>query len=160
MRNLRTAAFAVVFLGLLARSASADITAFIGATTTPANRVVRGAAVGGGLLIIGFEFEYADTTEDPAAAAPSLKAGMGNVLLQTPLPLYGVQPYFTTGAGIYHESLGAHGDTGLGLNMGGGVKVTLAGPLRLRVDYRVFRLGSGALYSPAHRVYLGLNVKL
>jgi len=28
----------------------------------------------------------------------------------------------------------------------------------LRVDYRVFKLGSGALYSPAHRVYVGLNL--
>jgi hypothetical protein len=45
-------------------------------------------------------------------------------------------------------------------NTGGGVKVSLAGPLRLRVDYRVFKLGSGALYSPAHRIYAGLNLKL
>ena len=36
---------------------------------------------------------------------------------------------------------------------------SLVGPLRLRVDYRVFKLGSGALYSPAHRVYAGLNVR-
>jgi hypothetical protein len=33
------------------------------------------------------------------------------------------------------------------------------GPLRLRVDYRAFKLGSGALYSPAHRGYAGLNLK-
>jgi hypothetical protein len=39
------------------------------------------------------------------------------------------------------------------------VKVTLAGPIRLRVDYRVFKLGSGALYTPAHRIYAGLNLK-
>ena len=35
----------------------------------------------------------------------------------------------------------------------------LAGPLRLRVDYRVFRLGTGARYSPSHRIYAGLNLK-
>ena len=40
------------------------------------------------------------------------------------------------------------------------MKVKLAGPIRLRVDYRVFKLGSGALYSPAHRIYAGLNLKL
>ena len=51
---------------------------------SPANRAVRGAAIGGGLVIVGFEFEYADTTEDATAGAPSLKTGMGNVLLQTP----------------------------------------------------------------------------
>ena len=40
-----------------------------------------------------------------------------------------------------------------------GVKVSLAGPFRLRVDYRIFKLGSGALNSPTHRVYAGLNLK-
>ena len=55
--------------------------------------------------------------------------------------------------------LGARSDTGFAVNTGGGVKVSLAGPLRLRVDYRVFKLGSGALSSPAHRIYLGLNLK-
>jgi hypothetical protein len=38
------------------------------------------------------------------------------------------------------------------------VKIALVGPLRLRVDYRVFNLGSGALNSPAHRIYTGLNL--
>ena len=37
--------------------------------------------------------------------------------------------------------------------------MSLIGPLRLRVDYRVFRLGDDALYSPAHRLYMGLNLK-
>ena len=62
--------------------------------------------------------------------------------------------------GIYQEQLGARSDTGVGLNTGGGVKVSLVGPIRLRVDYRVFKLGSGALNSPAHRFYAGLNLKL
>ena len=149
-----------VFAALLATPAFADITGFIGATTTPANRLVKGVAAGGGLIVIGFEFEYADSTDDPAAFAPVLKTGMGNVLLQTPVPIFGFQPYFTTGGGIYRERLGTHVDTGVGVNVGGGVKVTLVGPLRLRVDYRMFRLGSDALYSPAHRFYVGLNVKL
>ena len=151
---------AAIALALAARPAFADLTGFIGATTTPANRLTKGVAGGAGLLVIGFEFEYADTTDDPTALAPSLKTGMGNVLLQTPVAIFGVQPYFTTGAGFFNESLGTHSETSFGLNMGGGAKVTLIGPLRLRVDYRVFKLGSGALYSPAHRVYIGLNVKL
>jgi len=162
MPTIRAAAtFGVaVFAALLATPAFADITGFIGATTTPANRLVKGVAAGGGLIVIGFEFEYADSTDDPAAFAPVLKTGMGNVLLQTPVAIFGFQPYFTTGGGIYRERLGAHVDTGVGVNIGGGVKVTLVGPLRLRVDYRMFRLGSDALYSPAHRFYVGLNVKL
>ena len=75
------------------------------------------------------------------------------------LGLMGIQPYFTTGVGLYRETLGAHQDTSGGFNTGGGAKITLIGPVRLRVDYRVFKLGSGALYSPAHRVYAGINLK-
>jgi hypothetical protein len=143
----------------MARPAAADATAFIGAATSPANRQVRGFAVGSGLLILGFEFEYSDTTDDPAALAPSLKVGSGNILLQTPGAFFGVQPYFTTGAGYYSETLGVRSDSGFAPNTGAGVKISLAGPLRLRVDYRVFKLGGGALVSPAHRIYAGLNLK-
>jgi opacity protein-like surface antigen len=158
--NLARAAAAVLLVAGLASPARADITGFIGANTTPDNRVARGAAIGTGLLVVGFEFEYSATAESTVAPlAPSLKTGMANVLLQTPLPVLGFQPYFTSGAGIYRETLGDHHDTGFGLNTGGGVKISLIGPLRLRVDYRVFKLGGGALYSPAHRVYAGLNLK-
>lgn len=138
--------------------ARADITAFIGATMTPENRMARGVAVGLGLLVVAFEFEYANTPEDLEAGAPSLLTGSGNVLLQTPIPVFGVQPYFTTGAGIYREVLGTHEQTGFAPNVGGGVKISLAGPLRLRVDYRIFTLGDAALYSPTHRIYAGLNL--
>ena len=112
---------------------------------------MRGLAIGVGMLIVGFEFEYADTPDDPTAAAPSLRTGSGNILLQTPTAFFGIQPYLTGGAGLYRETLGTHEDTSFALNTGGGVKVSLVGPLRLRIDYRVFKLGGGALASPAHR---------
>ena len=160
MRSACRTILAAAVLLTIAAPAFADITAFIGATTTPANRLARGLAAGAGLVIIGFEFEYADTTDDPLVSAPSLKTGMANVLFQTPTEIFGFQPYFTTGGGLYRERLGEHVDTSFGLNTGGGVKIRLAGPLRARIDYRVFKLGSGALHSPAHRVYVGLNVKL
>ena len=152
-------ALITVALVLAASSARADITAFLGANTTPTSRAVRGAAVGTGLLIIGFEAEYAFTPDDPDAQAPSLTTGSGNILVQTPVAFFGLQPYLTTGAGLYRESLGTHRDTNAAFNTGGGVKVTLIGPVRVRVDYRVFKLGSGALNSPAHRIYAGLNLK-
>ena len=101
----------------------------------------------------------ATASDDIASAAPVLKTFMGDALLQSPIPIFRFQPYVTTGGGIYRETFGAHQQTGFGTNVGGGVKVSLAGPLRLRVDYRVFKLGSGALYSPAHRFYAGLNLK-
>ena len=160
MTRLRTPVLAVALLALTSVPAWADITGFIGANTTPANRQVRGGAIGIGLLIVGVEVEYAFTTDDLTANAPSLKTGMGNVILQTPVAYMGFQPYFTTGGGIYQEELGAHTDTGFGLNTGGGVKVSLAGPIRLRVDYRIFKLGSSALNSPVHRIYVGINLKI
>ena len=159
MKKVRVTALATLVCGLLATPAFADITAFIGANTTPANRQVRGVAAGIGLVVVAFEFEYANTTDDLTASAPSLTTGSGNIVFQTPVAFFGFQPYFTTGGGLYRETLGAHQDTSFALNTGGGVKIALIGPVRLRVDYRVFKLGSGALQSPAQRIYAGLNVK-
>jgi opacity protein-like surface antigen len=159
MRISRAIALAAFLSIFGARSAFADLTGFVGANTTPANRQTLGASLGINILMVGFEFEYAVTTDDMTAGAPSLKTGMANVLLQTPAPLAGFQPYVTVGGGLYNETLADHSDTSFGSNFGGGVKVSLAGPIALRVDYRLFKLGSGALYSPAHRIYAGLDLK-
>jgi hypothetical protein len=151
-------ALAIAFVAAFPAAARADVTGFLGVNTTPANRPTKGFAVGMGLLFIGFEFEYASADHDARAHAPSMTTGLGNVQLQTPVPIFGLQPYFTTGGGVYRERLDARQETGFATNVGGGVKVSLAGPIRLRADYRVFKLGSGALFSPAHRVYVGLNL--
>jgi opacity protein-like surface antigen len=156
MRIVPVLTLALLLVGGVDR-ALADVTGFIGAATTPEARAVRGAALGMGLLVAGVEFEYAATSEDPGKA-PSLKTGMGNGFLQTPFPIFRVQPYFTVGGGLYREELGGQRKTGFGLNTGGGAKVSLAGPLRLRLDYRVFRLGDAALHSPTHRFYAGINL--
>lgn len=159
MHRLRLGLLSMMLIAAGAAPASADATLFLGANTTPANRSVKGIAVGAGLLVVSFEFEYAVTSSDASALAPSLKTGMANILLQTPVAIHGFQPYVTAGTGVYRERLGSQVDTGIAPNVGGGLKIGLAGPIRLRVDYRVLRLGSGALYSPAHRVYVGLNLK-
>jgi opacity protein-like surface antigen len=159
MPRFRTVALAIVLTALAATPARADLTAFLGANMSPANRQVRGAALGFGLLVVGFEFEYAFTADDIASLSPSLKTGSGNILLQTPIAFMGIQPYLTAGGTLYRESLGTRTDTSAGVNTGGGVKIALLGPLRLRVDYRVLKLGSGAVTSRAHRVYAGLNLK-
>lgn len=143
----------------LASPAFADATLFIGTTTTPANRSARGFAVGAGFLVVAFEFEYAHTSEDALEGAPSLRTGMGNVLLQTPVAIFGIQPYFTTGGGMYREQLDALSETSFAGNTGGGAKISLAGPVRARVDYRVLRLRGSALHSTVHRLYAGLNLK-
>ncbi len=157
MTRVRTAILVLAALAGTPAAARADITAFVGATTTPETRMARGLAFGLGFIVIGFEFEYSNTPEDLQTGAPSLWSASGNVLLQTPM-ISGFQPYFTTGGGMYREELNLHEQTGFAPNIGGGVKISLAGPLRLRVDYRIFRLGDDALYSSTHRIYGGLNL--
>jgi hypothetical protein len=151
-----------LLLVLVATPAFADATLFIGSTTTPANRAAKGVAFGISLLIVGFEFEYADTGEDVDEAAPSLRTVMGNLLLQTPVPIASMQFYATVGAGGFREQLGedpvARQETHFGINTGGGVKISLLGPVRVRLDYRLFNLQGEPLYSTVHRVYAGLNL--
>jgi len=150
----------VLGLSLLAigTPASADVTAFVGTSSTPTTRAAKGFAVGIGLLFVGFEFEYSNTSEDPLEAAPSLRTGSGNILLQTPFPIFGVQPYFTSGGGLFREELGTFRETSFAVNNGGGVKVSLLGPVRARVDYRVFHLRGEPMHDTVHRFYAGLNL--
>jgi opacity protein-like surface antigen len=160
-----------ILLVLAARSdAAADLTAFIGATSDPGTRTTRGLALGAGLIIVGFEFEYShaggDDENEPACVAetddckPSLTTGMGNVLLQTPRGLGPFQVYGTVGGGIYRERFRAtdETDTAFGTNAGGGVKIDLVGPLRLRLDYRVFRLTGDTEHKTPKRFYAGGNL--
>jgi hypothetical protein len=152
------ALLACLLLVTAASSASADVTAFVGSTTTPSARQARGVAVGFGVLFLGFEFEYGNTVEETEDVAPGLRTGMGNVLLQTPVPIAGITPYFTTGGGMYRERVGEDTETSFGLNTGGGAKIKLAGPLRVRFDYRVFTLTGSPRYDTVHRFYVGANI--
>ena len=42
--------------------------------------------------------------------------------------------------------------------VGGGAKISLAGPLRVRFDYRLFNLRGRPRHDQVHRVYAGLNL--
>ena len=165
---MRRIPLALVLVLLTASSAYADLTAFLGRTTTPSGRAPKGIAVGTGLLIVGFEFEYAKTSEDldvaPGAEnlAPELSTYMFNGLLQTPVPIAGIQFYGRAGGGLYREKLStqpAANETNLGTNVGGGAKISIAGPLRIRLDYRVFSLRGTPRQTTAQRFYAGLNLK-
>jgi len=152
----------LVTTGALLAAASpafADATAFLGTASAPSNRTTRGFGIGTSLVVVGFEFEYGDTVEDLVAGAPSLRTGMGNVFVQTPVAILGLQPYLTTGAGVYRERLGTSTETNIGMNNGGGVKISLVGPLRARVDYRVFTLRGSPVEGTVHRLYVGVNLK-
>lgn len=153
----------VVFSALIlilgaARPASADITGFLGLTPTPETRGAKGFAVGFGVLVIGFEFEYSSIGENEDKLAPSLKTGSGNLLVQTPIEVSGVQLYGTVGGGLYRERLIDTQETSFTTNLGGGAKIRLVGPLRLRLDYRLFRLNGDPLHQNYHRFYAGANI--
>ncbi|HET7697659.1 MAG TPA: outer membrane beta-barrel protein [Vicinamibacterales bacterium] len=167
MKNLLAAA---AFLLLAPAPAFADLTAFLGRTTTPEARNTKGFAIGTGLLIVGFEFEYGATDEKLRTAtsstadedAPALKTFMFNGLLQTPIPIARTQFYGTLGAGVYRETLSTdepNDGTNFGTNVGGGAKITLAGPIRLRLDYRVFSLRGSPRHATVQRLYAGINLK-
>ncbi len=164
---------ALVLVAAAPTPARADITAFLGvgrrATTSGTaqpglsqptyGRPVTGVAFGMGLLVLGFEVEGASHAEDATRQIPGLKTGMANVIVQTPTG--GAQLYATTGAGLFHESLGTVTDTNFATNIGGGLKLSLAGPLRLRVDYRLIHLHGQTTGTPTNiqRFYAGLNLK-
>lgn len=158
MRRLLVLGVTLAAVTLWPSHAAADITAFLGVSPTPDNRMVRGVSVGFGVLIIGFEFEYANTMEDATAGSPGLQTGSGNLLVQTPIEVSGISLYGTVGGGLYRERLLAGQETHVATNVGGGAKIRLAGPLRLRLDYRVFRLSGSPLYQTVHRVYAGANL--
>jgi hypothetical protein len=139
---MRHVAAAALLLTVAASPAFADATVFIGSTTTPSSRAAKGVALGVSVLIVGFEFEYSDTSENTDEEAPSLRTGMGNVLLQTPFPVAGMQFYGTVGAGAYRERLG----------------VDLPTPTHEETHVGINTLRGEPLHSTVHRVYAGLNL--
>lgn len=134
----------------------ADATAFWGFNSTPTHRSAKGFAFGVSLIVFGFEYEYCKTSEDELQAAPALTTHMGNVLLQTPTGR--AQLYFTAGGGFFSETYRDFETNSFGTNLGGGVKFTLAGPVRVRFDYRVFSLHGDPLYSHPKRFYGGVTI--
>jgi hypothetical protein len=141
---------------LAARPASADLTAFWGLTPRPSVHSVRGFSLGLNLLVLGFEGEYANAPERPEKGTPGLVTGMINGLVQTPTSK--TQIYLTAGGGFFRERQGADATTSFGTNVGGGLKLGLAGPLRLRIDYRIFTLRGKPLQATPQRFYAGLNL--
>ena len=156
--KMRLAALVLALMAATPSIAGADATVFLGRNSGGDDRsVTRGFAVGVSLLVVGFEFEYANASEDQTDFSPSLRTTSGNVFVQT-FGLPGFQLYATTGAGIYRERLGNDQETAFLLNNGGGIKISLAGPLRARVDYRVFTLRGNPRHSTVQRIYAGLNL--
>lgn len=156
--KIRLAVLALVSVVLWPSVAAADATAFFGRTTAGEDRSpVRGFAFGVSLLVVGFEVEYANTTEDQSLQRPSLRTTSGNVFAQT-VGLPGFQLYVTSGAGFYRERLGNDEETALALNNGGGAKITIASPILARIDYRIFNLRGNPSHKTMKRLYAGVNL--
>jgi len=156
--NMRLAVLVLTLMAATPSIARADLTAFYGRNSAGEDRSsTRGFAAGVSLVIVGFEFEYANSKEDLSSATPSLRTTAGNVFVQT-AGLPAIQLYLTTGAGMYRERLGNDEETSWLLNNGGGVKITIAGPLRVRVDYRVFTLRGDPQHTNVQRLYAGMNL--
>ena len=140
-----------------AQPAYADVTGFWGLAPTPALRTTRGFAIGFDMLIVGVEFEWASINERLSEDAPGLSTKMFNGMLVTPTG--STQLYLSAGAGWFNESLGTAEESGFATNVGGGVKAKLLGPIRLRVDMRIFRLNDDAVTKTPLRIYAGLNIR-
>lgn len=156
-RPSRLVAAALLVLAA-ASPARADVTAFVGVSPTPHNHGARGFSVAAVLLILGVEFEYSRISEDEIERLPSLRTWSGNVLVETPVEVAGMKFYATTGTGGYREQQGDAQETHVALNVGGGAKIRLVGPLRVRVDYRVFNLKGAPINSTYQRFYAGGNL--
>ena len=150
------AALVVLLLTLAPAPAAADVTGFLGVSSTPSGRSAKGIAIGIGLVIVGFEFEYSKISEDETTAAAGLTTGMANIQVMT--PTIKLQLYATTGGGLYRETYRDVNTTSFATNIGGGVKIGLAGPVRLRIDYRVFNLNGNPTLRRYQRVYGGLSL--
>ena len=139
-----------------ASKAEADMTFFLGFHMTPHTQSVRGLAIGVNLLVFGFEGEYGLTRQDTTVGkeAPGLQTGMFNVLVQSPTSF---SVYGTVGAGVYREDFGPSHVTNFATNVGGGVKFPLFGPLKVRVDYRIFALRGSPQVVRWQRLYAGIN---
>ena len=132
--------------------ARADITAL-----TTSMHGMPGVAVGIGLIAVGFEVEVAAQTEDTVKQVSGLKTGFANVLVQTPTG--DTQLYGTVGGGLYQESVGLTTTTDFATNIGGGLKLALTGPIRLRFDYRLINMRGKTTGATVHRFYIGANLK-
>jgi hypothetical protein len=149
--------------------AKADVTVFAGRLASGQPRTVFGGSAGRFYTEnVGFEFEVAVTPGSGSAEQHKYQIFTGNLLIQSSLPRgHRPQVYGAIGMGIYGETSSGGGGSGevfIG-SFGGGVKVKLTGPFRVRADYRLFRLGEAAdagpgfvLHRHPQRVSVGIGV--
>ena len=137
-----SAASLVAFVLMNPVTARADATVLVGLKSVKGLRPSCGFSFGHRPSVVGFEIEYLSTLGETAPGDYSA-GGIFVSLIVQPVTISNVQIFAVGGFGVWGE--GFKGGKGTGVfnagNVGGGVLVPLAGPLRLRLDYRLFLLG-------------------
>jgi hypothetical protein len=149
--RLPVAAIALAGCLLVPTAAYAGATVFLGRNSGGDDRsVVRGLVFGASLSSSASSSEYANSSEDLTEFRPALRTTSGNVLVQT---------FDSRVPALFHdrrrtlsERLGTDEESAM-LSNGGGGKVNLAGPLRVRIDYRVFNLKENPRHRTVQRIY-------
>jgi hypothetical protein len=119
---------------------AADATVLAGLLSAGGPRPSVGFAFGYCPSVAGFEIEYFGTpggsTTDHSSAG-----GIFASLVVQPATASKVQLFAIGGLGIWGETFADGSGVSYAKNIGGGVKIPIARPLRLRLDYRLFVVG-------------------
>ena len=171
----------LALLVLAPRSAHADLTAFIGAAfsgtpqdtivaTTSHTSLTRGLSVGVGLIIVGFEFEWARTQGEDSGEGSCQAPGFRDSAHPRSRPSWATSCADAAGTGpgaalrhrrcrrlpgTIRRSGREHHERGHEFWRRG--QISCSGPLRVRVDYRIFKLSGDAVYATPQRFYVGAN---
>jgi hypothetical protein len=141
-RFLNRPAWLVALMIMIPVSARADGTVLVGLTSVGALRPSFGFSFGYRPSAVGVEVEYVSTFPQNSPGGYSAGGIFGSVFVQ-PVTISNVQIFAVGGVGVWGEGFTGGKRTGVlnAGNVGGGVLVALAGPLKLRLDYRLFLLG-------------------
>lgn len=169
MHRLRACAFAGAIAVTLAAPVHADGILSFGPTVSTQARPTVAASFGTFIenSCLGWELEFADTLGNGNPGRRSMGTFGASFLVQSPIRRERLRVYGAVGFGIFGGDLPdgrASGEVSY-TNFGGGLKLNMAGPLLIRVDYRVVRLGEApdanpALYEHTHfqRVLVGIGL--
>jgi len=140
-RLLSGAAWLVALVLMTPLSARADATVLVGLTSVDALRPSFGWSFSYRPSAVGVEVEYLSTVPGDYSAG-----GIFGSVIVVPGTISNVQIFVLGGVGVWGEGFDGGKRTGVlsAANVGGGVLVGLGGPVRLRLDYRLFRLGEVA----------------
>ena len=141
-RLLSGAAWLAVLVLMNPLSARADATVLVGLKSVEGLRPSFGWSFGHRPDAVGFEIEYLRTVHQTALGGYSAGGVFASLIVQ-PVTISHVQIFAIGGVGIWGEGFSGGKSAGLfrAGNVGGGALVHLAGPLSLRLDYRLFLLG-------------------